>query len=184
MKALLIGKIQKNGSTKRIIPSLIKFKDDIVRACQFALNMKQKNRNNAQMRRREVKHKQEVEQNWYKFSANEEWYEDKLDWSKAMINQDKTTDEMWTTFPEEEEQKISSTVTEGEELPYTYKNYIYREKNWKCPICSTEDYCGHYHCILYQEIHPKDRAYKIRPGRQCKCLKPSGSNSREGEDAY
>ncbi len=81
MKALLIGKIQKNGSTKRIIPSLIKFKDDIVRACQFALNMKQKNRNNAQMRRREAKHKQEAEQlNWYRTLPTEEWYKDKQDW--------------------------------------------------------------------------------------------------------
>ncbi len=66
----------------------------------------------------------------------------------------------------------------------TYKNYIYREKNWKCPICSAEDHCGYYHCTLYQEIHPKDRIYKMRPGRQCKCIEPNGSNSREGEEAY
>jgi len=44
---------------------------------------------------------------------------------KAIINWDKTTDEMWITFPEEEEYQISSTVTEGEEFPCTYKNYIY-----------------------------------------------------------
>ncbi len=101
------------------------------------------------MRKKEAKRKQEAEQlNWYKSSANEEWYEDKQDWAKAMINWDKITDEMWTTFPEEKEQKISSTITEGEELSCTYKNYIYREKNWKCPICSTEDHCGHYHYTL------------------------------------
>jgi len=70
---------------------------------------------------------------------------------------------MWTTFPEEDEQKISSTVTEGEKLPYTYKNYIYRGKNWECLICSAEDYCGHYHCTLCQGIHLKDRSYKMRP---------------------
>ena len=72
-------------------------------------------------------------------------------------------DEMWTTFPEEEERQISNTVTKGEELPYTYKNYIYWEKNWQCLICNAEDYCGHYHYILCKGIHPKDRSYKIRP---------------------
>ncbi len=47
------------------------------------------------MHRREAKRKQEAEQlNWYKSSANEEQYEDNLDQSKAMINQDKATDEM------------------------------------------------------------------------------------------
>ncbi len=47
------------------------------------------------MRRREAKCKQEAEQlNWYKSSANEEWYEDKLDWSKTTTNWDKITDEM------------------------------------------------------------------------------------------
>jgi len=47
------------------------------------------------MRKREAKRKQEVKQlNWYKFSANEKWYEDNLDWFKAMINWDKVTDEM------------------------------------------------------------------------------------------
>ena len=101
-----------------------------------------------------------------------------------MINWDKTTDEMWTTFPKEEEQKISSTVTEGEKLPYIYKNYIYREKNWKCPVCSVEDHCRYYHYTLCQGIHLKDRSYKIRSSQQCKCLEPSGNNSREGEDAY
>jgi len=60
--------------------------------------------------------------------------------------------------------KISSTVTEGEELPCTYKNYIYKGKNWKCPICNAKDHCGYYHCILYKGIHSKDRAYKIRLG--------------------
>ena len=56
------------------------------------------------MCRREAKCKQEVEQlNWYKFSANKEWYEDKQDQAKVMINWDKTTDEMWITFPKEEE---------------------------------------------------------------------------------
>ncbi len=103
---------------------------------------------------------------------------------KAIINWDKTTDEMWITFPEEEEYQISSTVTEGEEFPCTYKNYIYWEKNWECLICSVEDHYGHYHCILCQEVHSKNRAYKMRLDRQCKCLKSSSSNSREGGDAY
>ncbi len=43
---------------------------------------------------------------------------------------------MWTTFSEEEEQEISTTVTEGKELSYTYKNYIYRGKNWECPYAA------------------------------------------------
>jgi len=91
---------------------------------------------------------------------------------------------MWITFLEKKEQKISNTVIEGEELPYTYKNYIYRGRNWKCLICSAENHCGHYHYILCQGIHLKDRTYKMRLGRQCKCLEPSSSNSREREDAY
>ena len=47
------------------------------------------------MHRREAKRKQEAEQlNWYKSSLKKEWYKDKQDWSKAMINWDKITDEM------------------------------------------------------------------------------------------
>ena len=84
------------------------------------------------------------------------------------------------TFFKEKNQQISSTMTEGEKLPYTYKNYIYQEKNWKC----SEDHCGYYHCILCKEVYLKDRSYKMRLSQQCKCLKPSGSNSREGKDAY
>ena len=155
---------------KRTIPSLTKFKDDIVRACQFALDVKWENRNNAQMRRREAKRKQEEEQlNWIKFPSNEEWHEDAQDWSKA------------STEGEEQEIKIK---TERKETPSTYKNYIYRGKNWECPICGAEDHCGHYHCTQCQGIHPKDRSYKMRPSRQCKCLKDGGSNSGEGEEAY
>ncbi len=93
-------------------------------------------------------------------------------------------DEMWTTFPEEEECQISSIVIEGEKLPCTYKNYIYRGRNWECLICSVKDHCGHYHCTLCQEIHSKDRSYKMRSGRQCKCLESSGSNSGEGKKVY
>ncbi len=39
---------------------------------------------------------EEAEQlNWYRSSPNKEWYEDKpKDWSKAILNWDKTTDEM------------------------------------------------------------------------------------------
>ena len=147
--------------------------------------MKWENRNNAQMHRKEAKHKQEAEQlNWYKFPSNEEWYESNWDWSKATINWDKITDKIWTTFPEEEEHQVNSTVTKEEELSCIYKNYIYRGKNWKCPICSAEDHCRHYHCILCQGIYFKDRTYKMRSGWQYKCLKPNGSNSREEEDAY
>ena len=47
------------------------------------------------MHRREAKCKQEAEQlNWYKSLFNEEWYEDKRDWFKTMINWDKATNEM------------------------------------------------------------------------------------------
>ncbi len=71
-------RFSKIARQKRTILSLTKFKDDIIRACQFALNVKQENHNNVQMRRRKAKCKQEAEQlNWYKSSANEEWYEDK-----------------------------------------------------------------------------------------------------------
>src|SRR6266542_5011807 len=118
------------------------------------------------MRRREAKRKQKEQLNWIKFSANEEWHEDTQDWSQASTSQ------------EGERQKDDSVETEGEETPSTYKNYIYRGKNWECPICGAEDHCGHYHYALCQGIHPKDRSYKMRPNRQCKCLKPSGSNSR------
>ncbi len=61
MEALLMEKIQQNSVTKENHPSLTKFKDNIVRACQFALDVKWKNRNNAQMRRRKAKCKQEAE---------------------------------------------------------------------------------------------------------------------------
>ncbi len=91
---------------------------------------------------------------------------------------------MWATFPEKEECQISSTVTERKELPCTYKNYIYQEKNWKCPICSVEDYYRYYHCTLCQGIYFKNWAYKMRPSWQCKYLKPNDSSSRKGEDAY
>ncbi len=91
---------------------------------------------------------------------------------------------MWTTFLEEKEHKISNTVKKGEELLCTYKNYIYREKNWECPICSAKDHCKYYHYTLCKGIHLKDRSYKIRPSQQCRCLESSGSNSREGENAY
>ncbi len=125
------------------------------------------------MRRREAKRKQEEEQlNWIKFSSNEEWHEDTQDWSQI------------STFPEEKEQKIKSMKLEKKETSSTYKNYIYRGKNWKCPICSAEDHCGHYHCIQCQGIHPKDRSYKMRPSRQCKCMEISDSNSGEGKEAY
>ncbi len=66
-----------------------------------------------------------------------------------MINEDRTTDEMWTILSEGTEYQNSSTVIEGEELKCIYKNYIYRGKNWECLICNAEDYCGHYHCTLY-----------------------------------
>ncbi len=72
---------------KRTTLSLTKFRDNIVRACQFVLNVKWKNCNNAQICRREVKRKQEFEQlNWYKSLSNKEWYENKQDWSKVTIN--------------------------------------------------------------------------------------------------
>ncbi len=97
-------RFNKIACQKRTTPSLTKFKDDIIRVCQFALDVKQENRNNAQMCRKEAKRKQETEQlNWYRSSLIEEWYKDKQDWSKAMINWDKITDEMWTTFPVEKE---------------------------------------------------------------------------------
>jgi len=47
---------------KRTTPLLTKFKDNIIKAYQFALDVKWKNRNNVQMCRREAKCKQEAEQ--------------------------------------------------------------------------------------------------------------------------
>src|SRR6266540_1114525 len=125
------------------------------------------------MRRKEAKRKQEEEQlNWIKYPLNKKWHEDIKDWSQA------------STSSEEEEQEVENVKVEREETPSTYKNYIYKGKNWECPICSAEDHCGHYHCTRCQGIHPKDRSYKMRPSRQCKCLKNSSSNSGEGEEAY
>ena len=70
---------------------------------------------------------------------------------------------MWTTFLEEEDQQISSTVTKGKELSCIYKNYIYWNKNWKCPVCNTnDDYCEHYHYTLCKRIYFKDWAYKMK----------------------
>ena len=66
-------------------------------------------------------------------------------------------------FLEEDNQQISSIVTEGEELLYTYKNYIYREKIWKYLIYNTDnDHCEHYHYTLYKGFYLKDCAYKIK----------------------
>ena len=130
---------------KRTTLSLTKFKDDIVRTCHFALDVKWENWNNAQMHRREAKRKQEEEQfNWIDSSTNEEWHEETRDWSQA------------STSSEGKEQKVKSMKIERKETPSMYKNYIYRGKNWECPICSVEDHCGHYHCTRCQEIHPKD----------------------------
>jgi len=98
---------------------------------------------------------------------------------------DKITDEMWVTFSEEEDPQISSVIIEMEELPYTYKNYIYRGKNWKCPVCNADEgHCEHYYYILCEGIHHKDQAYKMRLSQQCKCLDFSESNSKEGKNAY
>ncbi len=124
------------------------------------------------MRRREAKRKQEEGQiNWLKSPINEEWHENAPDWSQT------------STSLEEEELKVDNVKTK-EEHPSTYKNYIYRGKNWECPICGAEDHCGHYHCTLCQGIHPKDRSYRMRPSRQCKCLENGDSNREEGEEAY
>ncbi len=130
---------------KRTTLSLTKFKDDIVRTCHFALDVKWENCNNAQMRRREAKRKQEEEQfNWIESPINEEWHEETRDWSQA------------STSPEGKEQKVKSMEIERKETPSTYKNYIYRGKNWKYPICGAEDHCRHYHCTQCQGIHSKD----------------------------
>ncbi len=96
-KHYLQDRFNKMAYQKRTILSFIKFANDIIRACQFALDVKQKNCNNMQMHRREVKYKQEeAEQlNQYKSSLTEEWYKNKLkDWSKAILNWDKTIDKM------------------------------------------------------------------------------------------
>src|SRR6266542_2776097 len=98
---------------KRTIPSLIKFKDDIIRACQFALDVKWENCNNTQMRKKEAKRKQEEEQlNWIKFPSNKEWYEDIAEWPQA------------STSPKEEKQKVKSMEIERKETHRMYKNYI------------------------------------------------------------
>ena len=53
-----IKRFKKITWQKRTTSSLIRFADNIVRICQFVLNVKWKNHNNAQMCKREVKHKQ------------------------------------------------------------------------------------------------------------------------------
>jgi len=76
-------------------------------------------------------------------------------------------------------------VIEEKEFLCIYKNYIYRGKNWKYPICNADNsYCRYYYYTLCKEIYPKNQAYKIRLSQQCKCLEFSDSNSEEEEDAY
>ncbi len=92
---------------------------------------------------------------------------------------------MWTIFSEKEEQQINSTITKGKKLSCTYKNYIWRGKNWKCLIYNVDNsYYRYYHYILCKGIHPKDYTYKMRSSQQCKYLELNGSNSREGKNAY
>ncbi len=52
-------RFNKMARQKKTTSSLTKFKDNIVRVCQFALDVKWKNHNNVQMYRREAKRKQE-----------------------------------------------------------------------------------------------------------------------------
>ncbi len=76
-------------------------------------------------------------------------------------------------------------MIEEEKLSCTYKNYIYRGKNWKYSICNADDgHCEHYYYTICKRIYYKNRAYRIRLSQQCKCLKFNGSNSRERKDTY
>ncbi len=57
-----------------------------------------------------------------------------------------------------DEKKDFEPVVNNETIPYSYVNYIYREKNWKYPVCGADDdYCGHTHCMLCKELHPKNQ---------------------------
>ena len=49
----------------------------------------------------------------------------------------------------EEKEKDLKSVINNKMIPYSYVNYIYQEKNQKCPICEANDsYYRYYHCML------------------------------------
>ncbi len=58
--------------------------------------------------------------------------------------------------PEKKEKDLKSVIN-NETIPYSYVNYIYHEKNWKCPVCGVDDgHYGHLHYMMCKELHPKD----------------------------
>jgi len=61
-----------------------------------------------------------------------------------------------TTWANEEEKSLEPIIN-NETVPYSYVNYIYRGKNWECPVCEADDgYCEHYHCMMCKGLHLKD----------------------------
>ncbi len=53
-----------------------------------------------------------------------------------------------TKWAKDEEKKLEPIIN-NETIPYSYVNYIYRGKNWKCSVYGTDDgHYRHYYCML------------------------------------
>ncbi len=80
----------------------------------------------------------------------------------------------------ENEEKDLRPVVNNKTIPYSYVNYIYREKNWKCPVCEAdENHCEYLHCIMCKGLHLKNQVWKMRPSQRCECRKPVGGDNSE-----
>ena len=87
-----------------------------------------------------------------------------------------------TTWADEEEKSLEPIIN-NETVPYSYVNYIYRGKNWECPVCEADDgYCEHYHCMMCKGLHVKDRAWRMKPSQRCECRELTGGDN--DEEAY
>src|SRR6266540_3410741 len=85
--------------------SLTRYWKDIVESCKAALVIKEENRHLRNMRDQTVNVLD--------------------DWVHAPFQ---------TTWADEEEKSLEPIIN-NETIPYSYINYIYRGKNWECPVC-------------------------------------------------
>ena len=85
-----------------------------------------------------------------------------------------------TTWADEEEKSFEPIIN-NETIPYAYVNYIYRGKNWECPVCGADDgYCEYYHCMMCKGLHWKDWVWRMKPNQRCECRElTEGDNDEE-----